>query len=722
MKGTVLLASALALFFSSQAFSSGDGLCGFSDAECGIAALPYLEPDNDTRINLILLQSSRHHLPLPLPQPLPDQTRTRINPFSAYRVMGLEATETTDAEETEDGTQETPTSLVVKARALNLPPDTLAALDSLTPEENDGRHASNNLLTLEDFFQVLLQDTQLDAAQRIALAQMRIRMLSHSLSKDTVAHDLARLPNDGHAGELKHYLINAAAFYQGLLTQADAGFQTLTNASQPWVAETARYMLIRLSINLAMENALDEYNMFDVNKADKTQGQQAVQRITDYLQAYPQGRYADSARGLYRRAYWVIGDVNALSERYQQAIATQNDLDALLTLNDEIDNKLLENSTFTRASDSPLLMLVQDVKRLRSDKGWMLLPPLTEAELLAQKPAFEAAGMAQAYLYVQAAYHYYQRHDAEAVLAIIPPPTESDLTDTTLFSQQVLRGVALEAAHKGHEAEMHWRHLLTLKTNYTQQQYLQLALAQTLVKSGHPEAVFAADSPVKNLRYRSAVLKTSANAELLRQQTGEAYPHEERAIALHTLLTKSLTHGNYADYLADSALLSTIAPLKSTENATWNQEDLAVFAWDGSDTEQGYQCPALATVVATLNKLPNDAHALNCLGEFFFRTGNAVDFDWGEASQLDGLTHAPSQFQGKETNRLDGYMKVIADPRAEVEDKSYALYRAVYCFAPSGANDCGEQEISRATRKAWFTRLKTEFKGSQWAMQLKYYW
>ncbi|WP_244664733.1 hypothetical protein [Candidatus Symbiopectobacterium sp. 'North America'] len=127
-------------------------------------------------------------------------------------------------------------------------------------------------------------------------------------------------------------------------------------------------------------------------------------------------------------------------------------------------------------------------------------------------------------------------------------------------------------------------------------------------------------------------------------------------------------------------------------------------------------------MVSTLNKRPNDAHATNCLGEFFFRTGNEVGFDWGESKQLEALTNTPSQFNGKTYSRLDAYLKVIADPQAPPEDKSYALYRAIYCYAPSSMNDCGTQEISKATRKAWFTQLKTEFKGSQSATQLKYYW
>ncbi|VEI75613.1 Uncharacterised protein [Serratia fonticola] len=68
------------------------------------------------------------------------------------------------------------------------------------------------------------------------------------------------------------------------------------------------------------------------------------------------------------------------------------------------------------------------------------------------------------------------------------------------------------------------------------------------------------------------------------------------------------------------------------------------------------------------------------------------------------------------------YQQVIADPKAEPEDKTYALYRAVMCFSPSGYNSCDRQEISQKTRQRWFNLLKSQYKGNQWEQKLKYYW
>ncbi|MEH2922255.1 hypothetical protein ACFFL1_15175 [Samsonia erythrinae] len=724
MKGVTLLAGVLTALMSTQAFSSSDGVCGFSDSECGMSALPYLQPENDTRTNLILLQASLNGIQLPLPQPLPDEPHSRVNPFTAYRIMGVAATEAIPPSDSgEEVTAGSPdVSALNKARQLNLPFAVESTISTFSSDENEGRQISNNLTTLEAFFDVLLADQQLTEEQRTLLAHQRVNLLNAPDAKEALAADLKRLPDDGHAGGLKQYLLTIAAFYQGHFDEAESGFQALTSSPQPWVAETSRYMLIRVAINKAMENALDEYNMFDASKADKTAAQRAIQHIDDYLKQYPNGQYVESANGLYRRAYWIIGDVKALAKIYQSVLNNADSPQSLLALSDEIDNKLLEDRQFTSAPDSAPLTMAQDLKRLRANDGWLALPALSTDELAAQKPLFEQANMQEAYSYLQAAQLFYGQQDYAAVVNSVPATQAENLTDTVRFSLQVLRGQALVHLARWDEVEAHWRHLLTRNMDYTQNQFLQLALAETLVKVGQPARIFAADSPVKNLRFRSAVLKTSASTELLRQQTGPQYSHEERVIALHTLLTKSLIHGDYAGYLKDSPLRKEIAPLVSSENQSWNKEDLAVFDWDGSDTENGYQCPSLDKVVATLNQRPNDARAINCLGEFFLRTRNSVGFDWGEDDMLSDLTNAPTQFAGTEYSRLDGYMRVIADPKAPPEDKTYALYRAVYCYAPSGNNDCGPQNISKKTRKAWFTQLKTQYKGSVWADKLAYYW
>ncbi|MEN3753527.1 hypothetical protein ABC733_15245 [Mangrovibacter sp. SLW1] len=68
------------------------------------------------------------------------------------------------------------------------------------------------------------------------------------------------------------------------------------------------------------------------------------------------------------------------------------------------------------------------------------------------------------------------------------------------------------------------------------------------------------------------------------------------------------------------------------------------------------------------------------------------------------------------------YRQVINNPNSEPEDKSFALYRAVMCYAPSGYNDCGGQDVSKAQRRQWFNQLHRDYPGNIWAKQLRYYW
>jgi hypothetical protein len=44
------------------------------------------------------------------------------------------------------------------------------------------------------------------------------------------------------------------------------------------------------------------------------------------------------------------------------------------------------------------------------------------------------------------------------------------------------------------------------------------------------------------------------------------------------------------------------------------------------------------------------------------------------------------------------------------------------CFASSGYNHCGSQDIPKEVRAVWFKRLKSEYKNTAWAQGQKYFW
>src|SRR6185295_11323515 len=55
------------------------------------------------------------------------------------------------------------------------------------------------------------------------------------------------------------YLRGVQAFYDGDYDAAKTHFSGLTSVSQPWLAETARYMLARVEVNRSQIDAFDEY-------------------------------------------------------------------------------------------------------------------------------------------------------------------------------------------------------------------------------------------------------------------------------------------------------------------------------------------------------------------------------------------------------------------------------------------------------------------------------
>ena len=265
-----------------------------------------------------------------------------------------------------------------------------------------------------------------------------------------------------------------------------------------------------------------------------------------------------------------------------------------------------------------------------------------------------------------------------------------------------------------------WLKLLKLSQDPEQQQYVQAKLAATLVFSGNTEAIFAADSAVTNLRFRSRVLKAVASPERLRQQASQGPNNEERTIALHTLLVRDLTENRFSDWLSDRKLISAITP--PVVGKAFDDVNLTTFDWNGDAAEAGYVCRSLDDTVQVLSQNAKDAHALNCLGEFFRTSNTHVDI-WKDSAGNDVLETAIHRKEPYgQFNRQAYYQQVIASPKAEHEDKSYALYRAIMCYAPSGYNECGGPEVDKNQRKGWFSQLKTQYPGSPWAQKLKYYW
>ncbi len=480
-------------------------------------------------------------------------------------------------------------------------------------------------------------------------------------------------------------------------------------------------MLMRTALNKSSQNSMGEYGDFTIDRIDRPAAEQAQKAAQAYLQRWPEGRYADSTRGMLRRINWYLQAWPQLAGLYEQQFQQAADAGALRGLVIEYDNVygMQFNGRAVREAfpDAPLISYIELLRalRLNSDEK----PTLTQDDLNSSKPAFEQRGKLALWRNLQL--NLWQATDNNAaILQAVKPAEQLPPHDILAFSEQVLYGEALMAQKQWPAARDFWLKLLKLSQDAEQQQYVQAKLAATLVFSGDTEAIFAADSAITNLRFRSRVLKTVASPERLRQQASQGPNNEERTIALHTLLVRDLTENRFSDWLKDRKLASAIT--HPVLGKAFNDVNLSAFDWNGDAAETGYVCRSLNETVHVLSQNANDAHALNCLGEFFRTSNTHVDL-WKDSAGNDVLeTAIHRKAPYGQFDRQAYYQQVIASPKAEPEDKSYALYRAIMCYAPSGMNECGGADVDKAQRKSWFSQLKTQYPGSPWAQKLKYYW
>lgn len=707
MKRLVPLAvSALALLAPASAVqASGDFSCSpvwkLSNASYGCNDSAVLAPGNDTRVNLFYLLRDRQGVGTAGLSYLPLSENTDLSSGHNFLVW-----------------------------------DSLAAAfyrRSAVEEGAADDHSGSRCISLasgDKVFEAAMQANRgLPAAERGSLLAAR-GTLAQTCSATGAQSTLPSWPavSSAPGREYLGYLQAANAFYGGEWDSARQGFARLKSSRDPWLAETAAYMLPRTELNAAQIAAFDEYGTFDAGKVDQPALGRAQAGFGDYLKHYAKGRYAASAGGLVRRTMWLGGDVAGLSREYERLlIATPVANQQTLDLVQEIDNKLLTTKAAQGAVDGPLLLATIDLMMMRESASYegdtanADSPVLiTAAQIAAQGPRF--AGRADLFGFVQASHAFYVQKDMRRVLQLIPDSARQASFTPVQFSRQVLRGQALNAL-KDRNAAGFWREMLGGATALYQRPVVELGLALTWERNGRLAEIFAPGSPIGESSIREILLANVAGPDLLRAQAKRTdSPQHERDVALFTLLQKELTRGDYAGYLADVALVRAGAP---AEGATWNlqaQQTVPLGLFRSSAVSDGYPCAPLTSSVAALVRNPHDAKALLCLGDFYRNKGFDDYGLYSAAPKPDELGGTASLFPGRMTPRAGLYDAVIADPAAGANEKAYALYRAINCYAPSGNNSCGGTDATKSQRQAWFQRLKRDYPSSAWATKLRYYW
>ncbi len=676
--------------------------------------LPFLSPGNDSRVNLRLLLADKKALPL-APNALDEDDLSQgfgPVPFAVYRL-----TPRPDAEPDNQPDNSRTAELDTLLAPLGIKRDDYTTAGEAFLNGEGSRCRSNDDDSATAFVSQVVK-ADMPAAERELLVKARLQLLTTcSWDGPVVAGPQQIQSSDGQ--QLRSYLQAAADFYSGRFAEAERGFSAISSANLPWLKETAQYMSARTALNQAQANTYDEYGVPQLERVDKPALAQAEQGFKHYLNTYPQGQYSASARGLLRRVYWLADNNTQLAEAYAHELTQVSDAQRNVSMDElveEADTKLLTLSGENRFT--PLIQVISDLKMMRAHTP----PLLNRADLEQQKTAF--ANEPALYDYVVAAYALYVEHQPDQALQRLPKDVPSSL-DYFAFSQQTLRALALEAKQDWQGAEAVWLKLLPLAQQPLQRDQIELALALNYERSGQLAKVFATDSPISAKQVRYVLLRNVAGAELLRQQIAQASDPLERETAQFVLLYKNLLRGQFERFLDDLKQLPTPASedkLGTSLGYVYSaSQTLKLFQWNGDKAESGYACPSIAQTAETLQADAKKPQGLNCLGEFILRN-NLDGMPLEQARAAGSLGSTPSDFKGETFSRLDGYKRVIGDAKAPKNDKAYALFRAINCYAPAGYNSCGGQDVEPAVRKAWFRQLKSSFADTQWGKSAQYYW
>lgn len=518
-----------------------------------------------------------------------------------------------------------------------------------------------------------------------------------------------------------NYLQGISHFYKKDYDKALKYFTEASTASQPWVKETALYMIARTLLNKGQNSAFNHWYEIDLNKVNQPAITQSYYAFTNYLKKYPAGNYAHSAHALLRRTYWLNGNRFALTKSYETLLNKINSVNNYADLILEIDNKIYFNKQFKSAyylSKTPKLLAVYDLLRMRTNQ-------LSEESLINHEKLFK--NYPTLYILLQATYYTYNAPNPEKVLLLSEQIKNTHHSNASIeFSIQVLRAIALENTGQWLAAENLWKNLNSTATYPYQSALVELGLALNYEKTNRINSIFDKDSFIKTPQLRYILLRKNANREQLKQLLfSEGLNVTEKSSTLYLILYKDLLSQHYDDFLEDTNLLTSnqldTAPI---ENISLNGKAYLTLFSEPIPSHPEYPCPSPIILANILKLNPKEARSLNCLAEFrqFYKLPYnhymlPLPIDMNELG-----TNNPTAFGQYLYSPLKGYQLVIDDKNASEEDKAYALYKAIRCFASTGYNQCDKQIIPQTKRKEWFQQLHTKYAKTTWAKQQSIYW
>ncbi len=486
------------------------------------------------------------------------------------------------------------------------------------------------------------------------------------------------------------YLRASLRFYQGRHADALAHFEALAEARDPWIAETARYLRGRIYLIWSQElwNGLSPPES-SVDQARVAQGRRALEA---YLRQHPDGRYADSARGLLRRATLLEGDRETLTAELEQRLRTRAErllrspgrasTDAFLAAFHEWRHHTDRRVDFRRASP---LLVAYDVFHARDDYQGRL------ARLRAERARFESHGDLYALLESFLLYRTGRYDEIDRSVE------DTSFASPVSLALGVLRARASTALGDHETARRLWT-AIHLSSEERQRWYApSLEIALSYRAQGSYRAMARAGSHVERRELFDGAFGAVCDVDTLVAIARDEAAHEEaRRAARDEAFARHLSR---QDFEALHALFTGF-------------DDLGPFA-------------PIQTAVRSLARDPDDPKGLLNVGHFLMVSRVAMPHPiTGTFRPHPADPACPTMRSGGRTpGPLDYFDRVVAqhgEDRRSVEDAK-ALHFIVMCGKPSRRCWRMHGEPLLRGRQA-FRRLHRKYRGSKWAERTPYHY
>ncbi len=417
----------------------------------GCSNLPVLYPSNDSQTNTALLLSDlglAEIEPMPIDQNLWDATFGSV-PFDAANVSLA----------TKNKIQNQRNELTVKDEII---------FDERCYSFNSGNYAFINQVKTHKLIPANEKLVLINERKKMNQCDNKIALISIDPNWSTTTRQYAS------------YLNASILFYNANYSSSTKIFTVLTSVEDAWLKETAQYMLIRTTLNSAYATGVDQYGDVYLDNINQNLLKQFLGHITNYLNAYPNGRYVASARGFLRRGFWLSKRqdllVNEIVWQIQNPKSKFYNLD-MGQLPAEIDRRIFSSNSFELKNlKDPFFLTIYNLMNMRDYKTEHY-QPITWSQLNAQKDFFKT--QSELFNYLRAIHLFFIQNKPQDALNYLP---KSNIKNTNYLqlSQTFLKGQILEKLGQNQTAEEYWtnqallKHIHFIRRLYLKPHYLNI--------------------------------------------------------------------------------------------------------------------------------------------------------------------------------------------------------------------------------------------------------